>query len=268
MPQDSEITANAANELARAYSERGQLALASLYFEQTLACRESSLGLDHNRSLSAMSNLAQVLADLEKHAEALEYFEVVRTIRSQTKNEDNPSVLAIDLKIALMHRRQGKLQEALGEYKTVLAKYNASLHSNHPSVLAVMFDVAETCRMDGRQAEAMGIYRDLRKKYATSSAVPQSRAREVEEIIAETETAGPGNTQGDSMILPTLRALCNHVTDCSMQISLHATVAASSGTILPSPRENELLERTIRKHLLCSQSLQTSITASDSILRP
>src|SRR5579859_5608421 len=112
-PQQFSCIADAASDLARAYRERGQLFLASVYFQEALASRESELGPDHPRTLSAMYNLALVYADQKKYSEAMEYFEVVHAKRCQTLSDLHPSVLAVDLKIASMHKSQRQVEQAM-----------------------------------------------------------------------------------------------------------------------------------------------------------
>jgi len=199
-PQQFSCVANAASDLARAYRERGQLFLASVYFQQALASREAELGLDHPGTLSAMYNLALVYADQKKYSEAMEYFEVVHTKRSQTLSNLHPSVLAVDLKIASMHKSQGQVEQALQIYNDVLHKYQAVLGENHPSTLAVICDIAGTYRDQGRLEEAMASYQNILECCGTGSGIAQRRIEEAKTKIEDIKRElAKGDDQGESV---------------------------------------------------------------------
>jgi hypothetical protein len=207
-PQQFSCIANAASDLARAYRERGQLFLASVYFQQALASREAELGPDHPGTLSAMYNLALVYADQKKYSEAMEYFEVVHTKRSQTLSDLHPSVLAVDLKIASVHKSQGQIEQALQIYNDVLHKYQAVLGENHPSTLAVICDIAGTYREQGRLEEAMASYQDILKCCDTGSGIAQRRIEEAKTKIEDIKRElAKGDDQGESVEAYTASAI-------------------------------------------------------------
>lgn len=207
-PQQFSCIADAANDLARAYRERGQLFLASVYFQQALASREADLGPDHPRTLSAMYNLAIVYADQKKYSEAMEYFEVVHTKRSQTLSDLHPSVLAVDLKIASMHKSQGQVEQAMQIYNDVLHKYQAVLGENHPSTLAVICEIAGTYREQGRLEEAMTSYQDILKCCGTGSGIAQRRIEDAKTAIEDIKRElAKGDNQGESVEAYTASAI-------------------------------------------------------------
>ena len=207
-PQQFSCIANAASDLARAYRERGQLFLASVYFQQALASREAELGPDHPGTLSAMYNLALVYADQKKYSEAMEFFEAVHTKRSQTLSDLHPSVLAVDLKIASMHKSQGQVEQALQIYNDVLHKYQAVLGENHPSTLAVICDIAGTYREQGRLEEAMASYQDILKCCGTGSGIAQRRVEEAKTKIEDIKRElAKGDDQGESVEAYTASAI-------------------------------------------------------------
>jgi tetratricopeptide (TPR) repeat protein len=199
-PQQLSCIADAASDLARAYRERGQLFLASVYFQQALASRETELGPDHPRTLSAMYNLALVYADQKMYSEAMEYFEVVHTKRSQTLSNLHPSVLAVDLKIASMHKSQGQVEQAMQIYNDVRHKYQAVLGENHPSTLAVICEIAGTYREQGRLEEAMASYQDILTCCGTASGIAQRRVEDAKIAIEDIKRElAKGDHQGESV---------------------------------------------------------------------
>ena len=162
--------ASAAQAVAKAYRDFGQLEEALNYYYIALEVREAISGEKHSSTLNTLDNCAAVFADQLKYQDALRCYQqcLERRKKNTSLGADRPSLLANKVKIGKMLQKLGQSDEALENFTYVLPRYQATLGEAHLSTLAVLSETAAALHIQGHTSEALLRYRKVlegRRKY-------------------------------------------------------------------------------------------------------
>jgi serine/threonine protein kinase len=144
-------------DLARGYSNVGQLDRALLLREKTLELMKIKLGPDHVDTLRSLNGVASSYRDIGQFDRALRIREEVLKLRKAKLGPVHPDTLASMHNLAISYADTGRLDEALKLRETTLALMRANLAPDHPYTLSCMANLASSYDADGQHDRALSL---------------------------------------------------------------------------------------------------------------
>ncbi|WP_406353950.1 tetratricopeptide repeat protein [Streptomyces sp. NBC_00658] len=151
-PEDADYIA------ATAY-DQGRYQLTEIGWRLAFEARETTLGPDHQDSLTSRNNLAAVLRDLGRLEEAEAEHRAVLDIQTRLLGPEHPNTLTSRNNLGQVLRDLGRLEEAEAETRAVLDLYTRLLGPEHPDTLTSRNNLALALKTLGRLEEAEAEHR-------------------------------------------------------------------------------------------------------------
>jgi tetratricopeptide (TPR) repeat protein len=168
---DHVVMLDARAALGEVHLAAGEVAAAITEFEQVLAGRERTLGVEAPATLVARNDLASAFARMERLDEAIAMQELNAAARERVLGPDDPDTLLSWSNLALTYWLAGRLAEAIGLGRRTAAARERILGDLHPDTLLTRNNLGVAYMDSGRTAEAIAEHeRNLRNREATLSA--------------------------------------------------------------------------------------------------
>ncbi|NVN88269.1 MAG: CHAT domain-containing protein [Rhodopseudomonas sp.] len=134
--------ANALNQEALQYSQRGDYKHAEEALRRALSIVEKAVGPDDVNVAQGLINLAILFYNLGRYADAEPLFKRALAIREKALGSDRPEVAEIANDLAIVHLKQGHYAEAESLHKRALAIREKALGPNHVNVAQSLSNLA------------------------------------------------------------------------------------------------------------------------------
>jgi len=144
--------------LGDVYMKVGDYAKAELHLPIALSIRTRTLGLDHPKTLSAMSSLAKLFKNQGRRAEAEELMKTAISYQKQLLGNDDPKTLRTMNELASLYSNQFRRSESELLFREVLEARIRVLGPQHPDTLTTMHGLGVLMNNHGQYDEADSLY--------------------------------------------------------------------------------------------------------------
>jgi CHAT domain-containing protein/Tfp pilus assembly protein PilF len=153
------LLATVMNDLALAYVDAGQYALAEPLYQRSLSIREKALGAEHPLVAASLNNLAILDGNEGQYSQAEPLLKRAIAIMEKASGPDNVQLAGALNNLANLYDDQGQYARAEPLDRRALAIKEKALGPDHPDVAASLNNLANVYFYQGQFAQAEPLYR-------------------------------------------------------------------------------------------------------------